>query len=301
MPTSHASLSRPICQDAPHVFHFGMRTKSLNSAFTGWHFLTSVDCHDKLFPSIRDSVTLSISISVSMRHHTCEILVEYGRNVTDFPIHFVPIFFKSALANAWVAARLLGMLTTACRCARRPLAIYSHARWSWRSTLALRERSLAEALRTWERFPVDGHRNLSKALRATYLTRRHANRRTVHLKDEYDVQDLLHAILKLHFVDVRPEEWTPSYGGYSTRMDFLLKREQIVIEAKMTRASLDQKGILIELAEDIERYRSHSDCRTLICLVYDPGGHCKNPAALEHDLGGQRDSLKVIVHVIPKA
>jgi hypothetical protein len=24
-------------------------------------------------------------------------------------------------------------------------------------------------------------------------------------------QDLLHTILKLHFDDIRPEEWTPSY------------------------------------------------------------------------------------------
>jgi REase_DpnII-MboI len=32
------------------------------------------------------------------------------------------------------------------------------------------------------------------------------------IKDEYDVQDLLHAILRAFFDDVRPEEFVPSYA-----------------------------------------------------------------------------------------
>lgn len=59
---------------------------------------------------------------------------------------------------------------------------------------------------------------------ARQLKRRHAGRPTLEIKDEYDVQDLLNAILRLHFEDVRPEEWTPSYAGGNNRMDFLLKR-----------------------------------------------------------------------------
>ena len=55
------------------------------------------------------------------------------------------------------------------------------------------------------------------------------------IKDEYDVQDLLNALLRLNFDDVRPEEYTPSYAGSSTRVDFLLKKEKIVIEVKKTR------------------------------------------------------------------
>lgn len=35
---------------------------------------------------------------------------------------------------------------------------------------------------------------------------------------------------------MRPEKWTPSYAGACSRMDFLLKREQIGLEAKKTRA-----------------------------------------------------------------
>ena len=67
------------------------------------------------------------------------------------------------------------------------------------------------------------------------LRHRREGRHTLEIHDEYDVQDLLHGLLRLHFDDVRPEEWTPSYAGGAARMDFLLKTEQIVVEAKMTR------------------------------------------------------------------
>jgi REase_DpnII-MboI len=88
-------------------------------------------------------------------------------------------------------------------------------------------------------------------------------------------------VLKLHFDDVRAEEWTPSYAGNSSRMDFLLKRKRLVVEAKMTRKGLDQKGVANQLIQDRERYRAHPDCKALVCLVYDPLGICANPTALE--------------------
>ena len=38
---------------------------------------------------------------------------------------------------------------------------------------------------------------------------------------EISVATKVRALLKLHFANVRPEEWTPSYGGNASRMDFL--------------------------------------------------------------------------------
>jgi hypothetical protein len=64
---------------------------------------------------------------------------------------------------------------------------------------------------------------------------RHENRPTLEVLDEYDVQDLLHGLLRLCFDDIRVEEWTPEYAGSSARMDFLLKKEQIAIEVKKTK------------------------------------------------------------------
>ena len=61
---------------------------------------------------------------------------------------------------------------------------------------------------------------------------------------EISVATKVRALLTLHFADVRPEEWTPSYGGNASRMDFLLKPEQVVVEAKMARKSLGQKELV---------------------------------------------------------
>ncbi len=96
------------------------------------------------------------------------------------------------------------------------------------------------------------------------------------------MQDLLHSLLRLHFDDIRPEEWTPSYGGGASRMDFLLKDERIVIEAKMARANHAAKEISEELIIDAARYKTHPDCKTLVCLVYDPN-YIKNPRGVERD------------------
>lgn len=65
-------------------------------------------------------------------------------------------------------------------------------------------------------------RRFDDAARA--LRGRKRGRADFEVNDEYDVQDLVHAVLRLHFDDVRPEEWSPSYLGASTRIDFLLKR-----------------------------------------------------------------------------
>jgi hypothetical protein len=119
---------------------------------------------------------------------------------------------------------------------------------------------------------------------ARQLTQRREKRPTLEIKDEYDVQDLLHALLRLFFDDIRPEEWTPSYGGRSSRMDFLLKGHEIVVEVKMTRKGLAAKEVSEELIIDAARYRQHPECKTLICLVYDPSGMVKNPRGIERDV-----------------
>ena len=81
-------------------------------------------------------------------------------------------------------------------------------------------------------------------------------------------------------------------------MDFLLKSEQIVLEAKVASSSLRDKKIGEQLIIDIKRYQSHPDCRQLICFVYDPGGYLKNPSGLENDLSCVHDKLKIKVIVV---
>lgn len=136
---------------------------------------------------------------------------------------------------------------------------------------------------------------------ARQLQQRYDNRDTITINDEYDVQNLLHAILCLHFDDIRAEEWTPSYAGGSSRVDFLLKAEEIVIEVKKTRASMKAKDLGEQLIIDRARYEAHPDCKTLVCFVYDPEGRIGNPVGIERDLEKHGGSLRVRVVIAPKS
>ena len=67
------------------------------------------------------------------------------------------------------------------------------------------------------------------------LTHRRKGTQPLSFGSEYDVQDLLHALLRPWISDIRPEEFTPSYAGSSTRMDFLLPAYKLVVETKIVR------------------------------------------------------------------
>lgn len=110
------------------------------------------------------------------------------------------------------------------------------------------------------------------------------SRPTILINDEYDLQDLIRSLLTIDFPDVRPEEWCPSYAGGSNRMDFLLKREKIVIEVKKTRSNHNSRTIGEELIIDISNYRQHKDCDHLVCYVWDEEKRISNPNGLKSDL-----------------
>ena len=132
------------------------------------------------------------------------------------------------------------------------------------------------------------------------LRSRHSERPTLDVNDEYDVQDLLHALLRLYFDDVRPEEWVPSYAGASSRTDFLLPQIDTIVETKKTRAGLNAKTVGEQLIIDIARYKKHPHCRRLVCFVYDPEGRISNPSGLESDLNSGEHSIEVRVTILPK-
>ena len=152
-------------------------------------------------------------------------------------------------------------------------------------------RGLQRVIHICRRFP----------LVARQLQQRHDHRPSHSIDDEYDVQDLMHALLRIDFEDVRPEEYTPSYAGSASRMDFLLKRERIVLEIKKTRLTLRAKEVADQLLIDIARYKRHPDCSALVCFVYDSDFRIGNPAALEEDLSEVHDGRDVRVIVAPKS
>lgn len=132
------------------------------------------------------------------------------------------------------------------------------------------------------------------------LRDRRENRATLDVSDEYDLQDLFHALLKIHFDDVRKEEWAPTYAGGASRMDFLLPEIETVVETKMMRGTLSTKQLGDELIVDIAKYQKHPQCRTLFCLVYDPLGRVANPRGVESDLSQNDDKMATRVMIVPK-
>ncbi len=137
---------------------------------------------------------------------------------------------------------------------------------------------------------------------ARQLLQRHRDhnipRETLKVNDEYDAQDLFHGLLRLFFDDVRNEEWTPSYAGTASRIDFLLKQEQVLVEIKMTRQGLTKaKDVSDQLIIDSERYRVHPDCKMLVAFVYDPQEYLTNPRGIERDLSKTINDVPVKVIV----
>jgi len=135
---------------------------------------------------------------------------------------------------------------------------------------------------------------------AIQLKKRYNKRSTLKIRDEYDVQDLLHSLLSVNFEDIRPEEYTPSYAGGSSRIDFLLKKEKLVIEVKKTRNNMTDTSLGNDLIIDRDHYRKHPDCKTLFCFIYDPDNFLKNPEGIKNDLNETLNGFETKVYIVPK-
>lgn len=144
-------------------------------------------------------------------------------------------------------------------------------------------------------------RNLPNAMAP--LQHRRKGLTALSFSSEYDVQDLLHAMLRPWIKDIRGEEPTPSLAGSSTRMDFLLPAHRMVIETKIVRDRRHALKMGEELLLDIEHYRQHPHCAFLWCVVYDPNHLLPNPGGFATDLEGKRSapggSVEVKVIVVP--
>ncbi|QUM91395.1 transposase [Moritella sp. 36] len=134
------------------------------------------------------------------------------------------------------------------------------------------------------------------------LIHRRKDARALSISSEYDIQDLLHSMLRPWVADVRPEEFTPSYAGTNTRMDFLLPAHNMVIETKRVRDKSHARKVGDELIIDIEHYRRHQNADHLWCVIYDPDLNISNPAGLKNDLEGNRStpdgSINVKVYIV---
>lgn len=134
---------------------------------------------------------------------------------------------------------------------------------------------------------------------ARQLRQRHEDRSTLDVEDEHDVQDLLHAILRLEFEDIRTEHWVPSYAGGAERTTFLFLPEAIALVIKRTKPGLGGREIRSQLEIDAQRYSGRPDCATLFCFVYDPEGRIANPREFEEALTQESEAGSIAVQISP--
>lgn len=129
---------------------------------------------------------------------------------------------------------------------------------------------------------------------------RYDNRETILIRDEYDVQDLLYGLLQIYFDDIRKEDSSPSHAGANSRLDFVLKKEKIIVEVKITNEKTTVNKLGQELLVDIGRYKEYPDCNDLVIFIYDKGDFIRNKSGFITDLQKQSTSkLKVTVIINP--
>lgn len=136
------------------------------------------------------------------------------------------------------------------------------------------------------------------------LLKRRKGKQVLKIKNEYDVQDILHVILKSIFPSVRCEEVVSTLSRRFLKIDFLLLKEKIAIECKYIRDSNHAKNFIVEIDNDIRPYSKHRDVSTLIIFVYDDNLFISDPNYLEKEYSMvqkfRSKSIRVFLRVRPK-
>jgi hypothetical protein len=133
---------------------------------------------------------------------------------------------------------------------------------------------------------------------ANVLKNRHSGKQPIIIEDEYDVQDLLNALLHLSFDSVQKEEYLQRFGGKNPKIDFFIP-ERIGIEVKKVKDRAHSKRIVEEISADKDLYSKDSRIRELYFFIYDPDSKITNRVDFKQDLeknfSDQFDIIKVIV------
>ncbi len=120
------------------------------------------------------------------------------------------------------------------------------------------------------------------------------------VSDEYDVQDLLHAVLRGYLKYSVQEDPLPKVvGAKSGRADISIEELGVLIELKYVHGPGDQKRLFEEYSQDLVLYSKWKPLRHLIYLVYN-SADLRDPEAFEkldgeQEIDGCRFSTKVVL------
>jgi len=109
---------------------------------------------------------------------------------------------------------------------------------------------------------------VSKAARA--LTTRRTGKQPFTISDEYDVQDLLHGLLRAYFkYPVKENPLPKAASAVATRADLAIEELGLIVEAKFVRTPQDQRRIEKDLAEDLIFYTAWEPLKYLFFVIYN--------------------------------
>jgi hypothetical protein len=128
---------------------------------------------------------------------------------------------------------------------------------------------------------------------AAALRNRHADRPAFSVRDEFDLEDLLRALLPLYADEVRPESRTPSYAA-ATRTDLLLPALDLAVVVKQTGSAV-RTPLAEQWAEDLLYYERRG-YPVVMGVVADPTGSL--PDAREWETAWSRVEGPVRLRVV---
>ena len=103
-----------------------------------------------------------------------------------------------------------------------------------------------------------------------YLNTRRSAGAILNLNSEADVQDAVYLMLRPWVHDLGSENPTDRIANRFSIEDFISRQAKTVIEVKYIRDASHGRYISREMHDDIENYRHHPHCNTIIFFVYDP-------------------------------
>jgi hypothetical protein len=122
---------------------------------------------------------------------------------------------------------------------------------------------------------------------ARILGKRQHGKPTYEITDEYDVQDLLHAVLRAYLkYSVHEEPLAKVGGSRSGRADVAIEELGAIIEVKFVRGPSDQQRVVDEYSNDLLLYTKWPHLKHFIYVIYN-SNDLRDPEALDKLAGTQ--------------
>lgn len=130
--------------------------------------------------------------------------------------------------------------------------------------------------------------------------RQRKNKQAYVIEDEYDVQDLLHSIIRAYIkFSVQEDPLGKVAGTKSGRADISIEELGVLIEVKYVHGPEDQKRIFEDFSQDLVLYPKWTRLTTLIFLIYN-SDDLRDPEALQKlagvkEISGKRFDVKIVL------